>query len=142
MTQGRYRELLMDNAVFPIGSDNHLFILSKSGEMIIELYCISLNDFKELYSEIKSRLLLFVYPGKNIPDGVKVLKTEKPKSLIMLDCAESETAYTYQLTINEKERSANIILYDMPEQGQMYISASAVRGLSKKMWTPSFFKEK
>ena len=79
-----------------------------------------------------------VYPAKNMEVGTRVLPAHKSKLLVMIDCDESDSAYTYQLTIDESAQTANIKLYDMPENGTVFITESDIIGFTKKMWTPAF----
>lgn len=136
MTPNRYHELLIDNNVFPIGLDNHLVIRSNYGDMLIEISCIPTDAFLESYNYYKSRLILMVYPSKSIEAGTRVLQAHKSKLLVMIDCDESDSAYTYQLTIDESAQTANIKIYDMPENGTVFITESDIIGFTKKMWAP------
>ena len=141
MTPERYQDLLIDNAVFPIGLNNTLLIRSPSDTMVIEIFCISADDYRESFQNYKSRLILMVYPFANLPEGVKVLQALKPKLLILIDCEESDRAFTYQLLINEQDQTASIAIHDMPEQGKMFIPESDIIGITKKIWTPCLKKD-
>ncbi len=135
MTEARYQELLMNNNVFPLGSDSKVLLLSPSGTMLIEVSCISINSFIEFHKELKSRVLLFVYPSSCRPEGLRVMPTYKSKSLIMVDCEDSNSAFTYQLTIDEVNMTADLKLCDMPEHGKLFLTEKDIIGTSKKMWS-------
>lgn len=136
MTPHRYEELMSDPTVINTGQDHRIFILSPSEKLLIDLYCIPVETFVELYGEVKSRIILTVYPGmKDIGSG-PLQYAKKSKLLVMFDCAERENAFTYQLTIDEEAGIVTMTLHDPPKNRNLFITESDIAGISKKKWEP------
>jgi len=136
MTTNRCEQLLADHKIWKCDDLGKFQAISQKHAFILEFWLIPEKDYQVFYSELKSRAMLFLYPLSERESYDHLPEITQKRNTVLVNSTNPESACTYNLTVDFATKTARVKIFELPENGQIYMTDNDLIGISKSIWKP------
>lgn len=129
MDKAKFDELFYDKNVIKIATLGGEFFKDQKESIVVQFVFYHGGGCYIFPRLLDSRIAITIFPLHKLIDGINP-RTIKNEILILANSETWDYALTYKITVDEEKRTVSVILQDVPEMGERFISSDELNGMT------------